>query len=89
LLGPGHCDAICSHWSYAVHFAQAARLRLDDVEHLLSESAQQFLGVDRSDAPDHARGQIFLDAFDGCWGRGLEEAGLELLTMSSVIRPVT
>ena len=75
--------------SDAVHFPQAVRLRLDDVEYLVAESSQQFLGVDRPDAPDHARGKILLDAFEGCRGRGLEEPGLELLTMSAVIRPVT
>jgi hypothetical protein len=31
---------------------------------------------------------LLLDTFDGCWGGGLEEPGLELLTMSAVVRPV-
>src|SRR5262249_19833700 len=53
------------------------------------ESLQQLLGVDRSNAPDHARGKVLLDAIDGGRGRGLEEPGLELLTMSAIIRPVT
>src|SRR6516162_2019275 len=80
---------MCSHWSDAVHFPKAVRLRLDDVEHLLPESSQQFLGVDRPNAPDHARSKVLLDAINRGRGRGLEEAGLELLTMSVVIRPVT
>ena len=89
LLGPGGCDAICPHRSDAVHFPQAVRLRLDDVEHLLPESSQQLLGVDRPDAPDHARGKVLLDAVERGRGGGLEEPGLELLTVSAVIRPVT
>jgi hypothetical protein len=88
LLGPGGCDAICPYRSDAVHLPQAARLRLDDVEHLLTESAQQLLGVNRPNAPDHARGKILLDAFDGCWGRGFEEPRVELLTVGAVIRSV-
>jgi hypothetical protein len=89
LLGPGGCYAICPHRSDAVHFPQAVGLRLDDVENLLAESSQQLLGVDRPDASDHARGRILLDAFDGGRGRSLEEPGLELLTMSAVVRPVS
>ena len=62
--------------------------RLDDVEHLLAESAQELLGVDRPDAPDHARRKVLLDAFDRCGRRGLEEPGPELLAMGAVVHPV-
>jgi hypothetical protein len=66
LLGPGGRDASCPHRSDTIHLPQTVRLGLDDVEHLLSESSQQLLGVDRPDAPDHARGKILLDTFEGC-----------------------
>jgi hypothetical protein len=36
----------------------------------------------------HARAKVFLDAFGRCGGRSLEEPGLELLPMGSIIRPV-
>ncbi len=88
LLGPGGDDPTRTHRADAVDFPQAVGLRLDDVEHLLAEGAQQLLGVGRADAPDHARGKVFLDAFDRRGLRGLEEPGLELLAMSAVIHPV-
>jgi hypothetical protein len=80
---------ICPHRSDAVHFPEAVRLSLDDVERLLAEGSQQLLGADRPDAPDHARSQVLLDTVERCWGRGFEEPGLELLTVSAVISPVT
>ena len=48
----------------------------------------EFLGIDRTNAPDHARGKVLLDAFDRSGRGGLEEAGLELLAMSAVVHPV-
>jgi hypothetical protein len=54
LLGPGGCYASCPHWSDAIQLPEAVRLRFDDVEHLVPESSQQLLGVNRPDAPDHA-----------------------------------
>jgi len=64
LLGPGRDDPTRSHRANAIDFPQAIRLRLDDVEHLFAECAQEPLGVGRADAPDHARGKVLLDAFD-------------------------
>ena len=39
-------------------------LGLDDVEDILSEGLDHLLGIDRPDAPDHPRAQIFLDPVD-------------------------
>ena len=41
------------------HVAQPFGLRLDDVEHLdFAKRPDQLAGVDRADAPDHARPEI-------------------------------
>src|SRR5262249_35701520 len=88
LLGPGDRDACGSYRTNAVYLAQAIRCRLDDIEHLLAKGAPKLLGIDRANAADHARGEALLDALDRSGRRGLEEAGLELLTVSAVIDPV-
>ncbi len=67
---------------------QAIRLRLDDVEDLLAEGPQQLLGIDWANAADHSRGEVLLDTLDRRGRRGLEEPGLELLTVSAVVDPV-
>src|SRR5262249_56208413 len=68
LLGPGGRDSAGSYRTDAVHLAQAIRLRLDDVEHLLTKGAQELLGIDRANAAHHSRGEVLLDALDrrGC-----------------------
>ena len=71
-----------------VNFPQPIGLRLDDVEHLLAESAQQLLGVGRADAADHAGGKIFLDAFNRGRLRGLKKLSPELLAVGTVVGPV-
>ena len=70
-----------------VDLAQAVRLGLDDVEHLLAERLDHLLGVDRADAADHAGAEVFLDAIDGGRRRGAHEARLELLAMGAVVDP--
>ena len=64
LLGPGGNDPSCSYRANAIDLPQAVGLGLDDLEHLLAERAQELLGVNRADTPDHARGEVLLDAFD-------------------------
>src|ERR1700722_14828188 len=71
LLGPGSGDAAGSYRSDAVYLTQSVWRRLNNVEHLVAESAQQLLGVGRADAPDHAGGQVLLDAI----GRGRRRCG--------------
>src|SRR5262249_52812844 len=88
LLGPSSHDAACAHGANAINLAQAIRLRLDDVENLLAEGAQELLGVDRADAANHPRRQIPFDSLDRCGRRGLEEPGLELLAMRAVVKPL-
>src|SRR5258707_10900980 len=89
LLGPGRNNAARPHRANAIHLPQAVGLRLDDVEHLLPEGAQELLGIDRANAPGHARSKVFLDAFDRSGRGGLEEPGLELLAVGAVVHPVT
>ena len=75
--GPGQCR----------HLAQAIGLCLDDVEYFLAESANKLFCVDRADAPDHAGGQVFLDAVDRRRRRGAHKARFELLAMGTVVDP--
>ena len=64
LLGPGGRNATGSYRTDSVHLPQATRLRLDDVEHLVGEGAQELLGIDRANDADHCRGEVLLDALD-------------------------
>src|SRR5262249_31797605 len=88
LLGPSCGDAAGADGTDAVHLLQAMGLRLDDVEYLLAEGAQQLLGVNRADAADHSRREILFNPF----GRGgcgsLEKARLKLLAVGAIINPV-
>jgi hypothetical protein len=65
LIRPGGDDALGPLRADAVDLVQAFGLLLDDFEHRLAERPDQFLGVDRADAPDHARGEVLLDALGG------------------------
>jgi hypothetical protein len=41
---------------------------LDHIEHFVTKGVHQFAGVDRADAMDHARSQVFFDPFGiGGW----------------------
>ena len=64
LLGPGVRDPLGPDGADARHLAQPIGLGLDDVEDLVSEGLDHFLGVDRPDAADHPRAEIFLDPID-------------------------
>ena len=88
LLGPGVGDPLRPHLPDAGHLAQAFRLGLDDVEHLLAERADQLAGINRTDAPDHARAEILLDALDRRRGGGADEARPELLAVGAVVDPL-
>ena len=88
LLGPGVGDPLRPHLADADHLAQPFRLGLDHVEDLLAERPDQLAGVDRADAPDHARAEILLDALDGGRLGGAHEARLELLTVGAVVDPL-
>ena len=87
LLGPGVGDPLRPHFPDARHLAQPFRLRLDYIEHLFAECADQLSGVDRADAPDHAGAQILLDALDRGRFRGADEARPELLAVGAVVHP--
>ena len=86
---PGVGDPLRPNPADAGHLAQPLGLRLDDVEHLFAERPDQLAGVDRADAPDHARAEILLDPLDR-GGRGrANEARPELLAVSAVVDPLT
>src|SRR6266496_5240437 len=87
LLGPGRRDAAGSHRTDAIHLPQAIRLRLDDIEHLVAEGAQELLGIDWAYATDHSGSDILLDALDRRGRRGFEEPGFKLLTVGAVVDP--
>ena len=46
------------------HLPESIGLGLDDVEDLFPKGFDHFLGIDRPDAADHSRAQIFLDPVD-------------------------
>jgi hypothetical protein len=73
--------------AHAGNLAQPARLLLDDVEHSLAKGVHQLLRIDRPDAADHARAEIFLDALNRCRRRSFEERGPELDAMRAVVDP--
>ena len=83
LLGPGVRDPLGSNRA----LAKPIGLSLDNVEDLLPEGPDHLLRIDRPDAPDHAGAEIFLDAFDRTWSRGLEKARLELLAVGAIVDP--
>jgi hypothetical protein len=69
------------------HFAQAIGLLLDDVEHGFAEGPHKLLRVDRPDAADHPRAEIFLDPLNRRWRGSLEERGSELDAVRTVVDP--
>src|SRR5713101_6708304 len=62
LLGPGSRDASCSYGTNAIYLLEAVGFRLNDIEHRVAEGTQELLGIDRTYAADHSRGEVFLDA---------------------------
>ena len=64
LLGPSIRDPLGSNHADARHLPKPIRLGLDDVEDLLPEGLDHFLGVDGPNAADHPGAQIFLDPLD-------------------------
>ena len=87
-LRPGVGDALRTYPADAAHLAQPFRLRLDDVEDLVSKRPDQLAGIDRADAPDHAGPEVFLDALDRRRRRTPQEARLELLAVGTVVDPL-
>jgi hypothetical protein len=62
LFGPGGQNAGRTDWPDAIDFAKPVRCGFNDIEDFLAEGAHQLLGVDRANAPNHAGGEVFLDA---------------------------
>ena len=87
LLGPAGDDPLRALRANAGHLAKTTGLLLDDVEHGFAERAYQLLRIDRPDAADHARAEIFLDALDRRRRRSLEERGFELDAVRAVVDP--
>ena len=71
----------------AVDLLQTLGLLLDDIEHRLAERPDQFLGVDRADALDHAGGEVLLDALGRGRRRRAQEVGAKLYAVGSVVNP--
>jgi hypothetical protein len=88
LLGPGGRNPTRTHRPDAVNLPQPVGISLDDIEDPFAERADQFLRVARSDAPDHAGGEIALNAVDRGGPRRLQEPGTELLTVGAVVDPL-
>ncbi|MEM7025854.1 MAG: secondary thiamine-phosphate synthase enzyme YjbQ [Pseudomonadota bacterium] len=61
---------------------------LDDVEHLLAERRDQLFGKPLTDALDHARGEVGLDAFGGAGRNDRNRPGPELRTEIGVGLPI-
>src|SRR5271166_2686842 len=63
------------------------RLLVDDLEHGFAEGADELLRINRPDAADHARAEIFLDPLDRRWRRSLQERGFEMDAMRPIVNP--
>src|SRR5207248_5565324 len=87
LLGPSGDDLPRALRANAGHLAQARGLLLAYLEYLLAESMDEFPGIDRADAADHAGAQVLLDALNRRRRRELEERGLELHAVDAVVHP--
>jgi hypothetical protein len=88
LVGPAGHDPFAAHRPDARHFGQALGVLFDHIEHGLAECLDQLLGIDRADAADHARTEIFLDPLQRGRQRGAQESGAELHAVGAVIDPV-
>jgi hypothetical protein len=88
LLGPGGRNPTRTHRPNAVDLPQPVGISRDDIEDPLAERSDQFLRIDRSDAADHAGGQIALNAVDRGRRRRLQEPGTELATVGAVVDPL-
>jgi hypothetical protein len=88
LVCPGRKNAGSADRSNAGHLAQSIRCCFDNVEHLFAEGPHQLFGIDRTNAADHAGGEIFLDPFRRSRGRGTQEPRFELLAVGAVVDPL-
>jgi hypothetical protein len=88
LFSPGREDAGSANRPDAIDLAQPIRCGLDDFEHVLTKGANELLGVDRPNTPDHARREIFFDAVGRSRRRYAQEPRLELLAVGAVIEPI-
>ncbi len=88
LIGPGGRDLVSAFRSDALDFPQSGGLGLDQIEHVLAEHLDHPFGVHRSDTPDHAGAEVFLDAIQRRGRGGLQEPCAELQAVGVVIGPV-
>ena len=87
LVSPATADSLGTLRPDPVHLPQALGALLDRVEHALGERLDQLLGVDRSDALDHAGAQVPLDALERGRRGSAQEGGLELEPVGPVVHP--
>src|SRR5271170_6549018 len=87
LLGPRSGYAAGSYRTYARYLAQALRLSFDRIKDLLAESAHEFLGVDRSDPPNHSGTEVFFDTIEGSRFGRFQKLCPVLLAVGAVVGP--
>jgi hypothetical protein len=87
LVGPARDDPLGALGANPGHLAQTVGLLLDDLEYRRGEGANQLLCVDRADAVDYPRAEIFFDALGRRGWHCLEERGPELDAMCAVVDP--
>ena len=75
------------HRPDAIDVAQSFGRLFDDVEDSLAERFHQLLRINGADALDHAGAQVALDALQRCGWHHLQEGGVELETMLSIVVP--
>ena len=61
LFGPCICDSFGSNCTNTGDFAEAFGFSFYDVKNFISEGLNQFFGIDRPNAPDHAGAKVFFD----------------------------
>ena len=89
LLGPRFLNAMAALRPDAVHVLQPGGLLLDDVENLLAEFYDQLLGVNGTNALNHAAAQIFLDALLRGRRSAVEHVSAELEAKLLVLDPAS
>lgn len=89
LFSPGRFDFLPSFGSDAIHRFEFCGTLLNDFEDPLPKFADEFLGIDRADAFDHAAPKIFFDTFDRGGRRAGEHLRFELEAEFPVPNPDT
>ena len=87
LISPTRGDPFDPFGAETVELQQSVWFILDDIEHVFAKRFDQRLGEVRTDTPDHAASQVFLDAVDGTGWQNLEEGRPELHAVITMVVP--